>query len=164
MSTLLLCLLLLRGVEPFRRFVSVHMIAFTPIRLDSNSNDSNSCRYYSVVMSNELDTFQFFVQELGKLRQDIDHVESRIVDFESKVNFDGADVRYRRLLDDKKVLLVNLCELRIHLISRSITRDVETNSHNKRRRLEAEGPLSQDKGISLRFHSINTIDVCRIIW
>lgn len=57
----------------------------------------------------------FLMDEVKRVREDVDKLESRISAMECAENFDGSDIRYRRLCDEKRTLVQNLCDLRIHV-------------------------------------------------
>lgn len=60
----------------------------------------------------EVDRLSFLIKETEKIRQDIAKIDERLNDFESRMDFDPNDIRYSRHLEDKKILLPHLCELR----------------------------------------------------
>ncbi len=72
----------------------------------------------------------FLMEEVKRLREDVEKLESRISAMECAENFDGGDIRYRRLLDEKRTLVQNLCDLRIHVGSNasSSVKRARTNS------------------------------------
>lgn len=57
-----------------------------------------------------------FLQELQRLREEINSLEQRIVSLESFESYDSQDVRYTRLLQEKELLITNLCAIRIKLV------------------------------------------------
>jgi len=59
-----------------------------------------------------MDCFQI---EFDRIRADIERIETRILWFEDNPKFQPTDIRYTRLLEEKKLLVKNLCELRINI-------------------------------------------------
>jgi hypothetical protein len=66
-------------------------------------------------MSLKVQTFNFLVQELQKLRTEVTDLEVKISEIEGKFGFRGDEPRYLRLLEEKKILLSNTCEIRLVL-------------------------------------------------
>ncbi len=85
----------------------------------------------------------FMIDEISKIRQDILKIEDRITEFElgRSVPFDAADIRYSRLLEEKKILLTHLCELRLQFIA---TKSASVNNElcgSKRARSDSPPPF-----------------------
>ncbi len=85
----------------------------------------------------------FMIDEISKIRQDIVKIEDRITEFElgRSVPFDAADIRYSRLLEEKKILLTHLCELRLQFIA---TKSASVNNElcgSKRARSDSPPPF-----------------------
>lgn len=57
----------------------------------------------------------FLLHQIDLLRGDVDKVESRICAFEDSNKFQPHDIRYTRLLEEKKLLVENLCKLRVNV-------------------------------------------------
>ncbi len=75
-----------------------------------------------IATSTTNDKVGFVIDEITTLRQDLARIEERLNFFEtggadgSNRTFDPDDVRYSRLLEEKKFLLSHLCELRMQVI------------------------------------------------
>jgi hypothetical protein len=50
--------------------------------------------------------------EIEQLKVAMNSLEERIVKYEDNDNFNPSDIRYTRLVDEKRVLMQNLCDLR----------------------------------------------------
>jgi len=66
--------------------------------------------------SGKPDHVDMSIQELYRLKDDVNSLEGRIVNLEELEGFDAQDVRYTRLLREKEMLLTNLCAMRLKLV------------------------------------------------
>ena len=67
------------------------------------------------------------LREIDKMKADVRKLEDRIFTYEANPNFNPDDVRYRRLLDEKQLLMGNLCELRTNVYSKALSAYTSSN-------------------------------------
>jgi hypothetical protein len=63
------------------------------------------------------DSVGFLMNEIIKIHEELKRIENRLIEFENvpRAEFDSKDIRYCRCLEEKKILLSHLCELRLQL-------------------------------------------------
>lgn len=61
--------------------------------------------------------FEYLVQEVERVRGEIAIVEQRLRDIESMISPKDLDARYHRLIDEKRILVTNLCDIRLKICS-----------------------------------------------
>ena len=67
-----------------------------------------------------MDPLILIIQEVERLRSDIDKLESDLTDCESRIDFRPNNPRYQRLSAEKDLVLKNLCDLRFELCQKGI--------------------------------------------
>jgi hypothetical protein len=94
------------------------------IRLRRNCNHIGRCIHLFVKMD-------FLLKEIDEIKSDLRRLEEKISRLEDDSNFKPEDVRYKRLVDEKHLLLSHLCQLRTSIYSHGVVAaPVESSSSN----------------------------------
>lgn len=73
----------------------------------------------------------FLLKEIDEIKSDLRRLEEKISRLEDDSNFKPEDVRYKRLVDEKHLLLSHLCQLRTSIYSHGVVAaPVESSSSN----------------------------------
>ena len=67
-----------------------------------------------------MDPLILILEELEKVRLDIDKIEMALFKMEND-GYVSSDVRYIRLINEKEMLIKNLCEIRKDLCNKGVT-------------------------------------------
>ena len=84
--------------------------------------------------------------EIDELKADVRRLEEKISSIEQKPTFKEDDFRYRRLVEEKHMLLEHLCQLRTNVYSKLMlqpTISSSENSHHNNGSVKSEFPASK---------------------
>lgn len=62
-----------------------------------------------------MDPLILIIEELERIRYDINKIEILIINLENTILFNPNDTKYIRLINEKEILLKNLCDIRLEL-------------------------------------------------
>ncbi len=111
------------------------------VRQSVNINQFTDIVERKVVISK----MDFLLHEIELLREDVDKVERRISALEDSNNFHPHDIRYTRLLDEKKLLVENLCKLRVNISSVGTLSSTTSSINVKSESSVAKRPLDNGR-------------------
>jgi hypothetical protein len=81
--------------------------------------------------------------EIEELKAALKSLEERIIRYEDNDKFNPNDIRYTRLVDEKRILLQNLCELRAYY-GQQCNFQLATPSSSSAAQIFHENGFSQD--------------------
>mmetsp|Transcript_27904 Transcript_27904/g.30499 ORF Transcript_27904/g.30499 Transcript_27904/m.30499 type:complete len:293 (-) Transcript_27904:207-1085(-) len=82
--------------------------------------------------------------EIVELKADVRRLEEKISSIEQKPTFKEDDFRYRRLVEEKHMLLEHLCQLRTNVYSKLMLQPTTSeNSHHNNGNVKSEFPASK---------------------